>query len=306
MRKLSIVKLACAIVTGAAALAAPPLAGAAGVVFSDSGAQVGDLTGAGDALTLFRAALGNNNGAAPTPGVTTGRREINWDAPGPLDAAADPAFMPGNQFNGLAAPFARGAQFSTPGAGFFVSRRCAQDAAAFPCGGSNILFGMGPGAGNDVNFRAFSEERIFTPVGSNLMDVTFAVPGSPGTAATVSAFGAIFLDVEAANLTSMTFFDEFDVSLGTYLVDASVDSGFSFLGVQFNAGERIGRVRLSLGDMTINGHGSFSALQTDLVALDDFIYSEPLAANRVPEPASLALVGVALLAMQRRRLKAGA
>ena len=78
------------------------------------------------------------------------------------------------------------------------------------------------------------------------------------------------------------------------------DGGFSFLGVQFTGGERVARVRLTLGDMSVLAHGQFSDLRNDLVALDDFIYAEPAA---VPEPASWALLamGAAALARGRRR-----
>ncbi len=289
-------------ILGAACLSLFSPAFAAPVSYSDAGLTVADLTGPADALTRFRSDLGANNGAGPAPGTTTGRREINWDAAG-LDAVADPNFMPGDQFNRVAAPFARGAVFTTPGSGFFVSRRCEQDGAAPPCGGSNILLGLGPGSGTDVNLVAFSAQRIFSPVASNVMDVLFAVPGSPTKAATVSAFGAIFLDVEAADLTSMELFDVAGGSLGKFAPEVAGDSGFSFLGVRFDAGERIARVRLTLGDMTVTGHGSFDAVRNDLVALDDFLYAEPLA---VPAPGSLPLAaaGLGLLAAfaaRRRR-----
>lgn len=284
-----------------AVAAAACLAGAAvaaPVVFADSGPEVTDLSGLGDPLAAFRAALGSNLGAGPNTAGLPGRREINWDAAA-LDSVADPGFMPDDQFNRLAAPFARGAQFATPGSGFFISRRCEQDGQTAPCGGSDVLLGLGPGVGNDVNFRAFSAQRIFTPVGSNLMDVTFAVAGSPGAAATTSAFGAIFLDVETAGLTSMEFFDAGNRSLGQFAVPSGVDSGFSFLGVQFDGGERIARVRIQLGDMQVLGHGRVSALANDLVALDDFIYAEPVAG--VPEPASWALLALGGAALARRR-----
>jgi hypothetical protein len=289
--------LLAAALLAAGLLGAAGAAGAAPTVFSDSGGSVADLSGAGDALALFRDALGANLGAAPNPAGAPGRREINWDAPA-LDAVADPNFMPADQFNRAAAPFARGAQFSTAGDGFFISRRCEQDGAAAPCGGGNILLGLGPGAGNDVNFNAFSAQRIFTPVGSNVMDVSFALPGSPGTPATTSAFGAIFLDVEAPELTAMEFFDLDDHSLGRFAVPVSGDGGFSFLGVRFDGGERIARVRLTLGDMVVLGHGETSPTATDLVALDDFIYAEPAA---LPEPAGLALLALGGATLARRR-----
>ena len=270
----------------------------AAVVYSDSGATPADLSAAADALTIFRSDLGANNGAGPSLGGTTGRREINWDAPA-LDAVADPNFMPADQFNRAVAPFARGAQFSTAGNGFFVSRRCEQDGDAAGCGGSNILFGFGPGSG--TNLSAFSAQRIFSPVSSNVMDVTFAVPGSPGQVATTSAFGAIFTDVEVADLTRMELFGLDDQSLGSFFVPTAVDGGLSFLGVRFDGGELIARVRLTLGDMALTGHGAFAQVNSDFVALDDFIYAEPL--RVVSEPGSVALVLVAAAALSSRRRK---
>lgn len=292
-----------AVATVATVATAGGAARAAPVVYSGAGAEVADLTPTVDA---FRAALGVNNGAGPNAGQTHGRREINWDAPA-LDAVSDPAFMPGDQFNRLAAPFARGAAFSTPGTGFFVSRRCEQDGGLPGCGGSDILLGFGPDAPEDVNFRAFSAQRIFSPVASNVMDVQFALAGSPGVAATVSAFGAVFLDVEAALLTRLEYFDLGGNSLGSFDVEVGPDSGFSFLGVSFDAGERVARVRITLGDMVLTGHGSFDTVRNDLVALDDFIYAEPV---RVSAPGSLALAAAGLLAVagavRRSRRRRGA
>ncbi|MBK9361298.1 MAG: PEP-CTERM sorting domain-containing protein [Rubrivivax sp.] len=288
LRALAAALAATAAILSSGALAAP-------IVFSSAGAGAADLTATVDA---FRAVLGANLGAAPNPTHSPGRREINWDAGAALDGVADPNLMPGNQFNGLASPFARGAQFATPGSGFMISRRCAQDGQTFPCGGSDILLGMGPAAGNNVNFRAFSAERIFTPIGSNIMDVRFAVPGSAGVTASTRAFGAVFLDVEVANLTTMEFFDASSASLGVFGVPVAPDGGFSFLGVQFGGGERVARVRLTLGDMSVLAHGQFSDLRNDLVALDDFIYAEPAA---VPEPATWALLAIGAAALVRRR-----
>jgi hypothetical protein len=46
-------------------------------------------------------------------------------------------------------------------------------------------------------FATFSPSRLFTPVGSNVTEALFFVPGSNGTVpATVSGFGAVFTDVD--------------------------------------------------------------------------------------------------------------
>ncbi len=53
-------------------------------------------------------------------------------------------------------------------------------------------------------------------LGSNITDVNFFVPGSL-SAASVSAFGAVFTDVDLANITSLGFFDLSNQLLGTFL-----------------------------------------------------------------------------------------
>lgn len=84
-------------------------------------------------------------------------------------------------------------EFSTPGTGFLVS---ANAGLATP-----TLFDFS----ND--FQTFSAQRLFTAVGSNITDVLFFAPGTM-SAATTSAFAAIFVDVEAAAQTKIEFFDE--------------------------------------------------------------------------------------------------
>jgi hypothetical protein len=59
----------------------------------------------------------------------------------------------------------------------------------------------------------------------------------------------------------------------------------------FNAGERVGRVRITSGNSLL---GPTESGGLDLVVMDDFIYSEPLASttpSAVPEPATLAMLG---------------
>lgn len=59
-----------------------------------------------------------------------------------------------------------------------------------------------------ATFQSFSPVRIFTPLGSNILDATFSVPGSDAaTPALVTGFGSIFSDVDLANTTSIQFFD---------------------------------------------------------------------------------------------------
>lgn len=268
-----------------AALAGAVLANAAGavpIVTAAGGSGVIAIVGARDA---FRSALGalNPNVAGS---LGSGRREINWD--GVPDAFSAPNAFPPDLFN-VVSP--RGVVFSTPGTGFQLSADATSSAP--------IEFGNIDGLYPTI-FTTFSPQRLFTAIGSNVLDVNFFVPGTPA-AATVSAFGAVFTDVDMANLSSLEFFDASNQSLGVFSAPpATGDETLSFLGVAFTE-ERVSRVRITAGDTAL-GPGVVSG---DLVALDDFIYAEPIAAAPapIPEPSTvvLAALGLAAMALRLRR-----
>jgi len=267
-------------------VAAATSAQAAPVVFQSNGPNAASIQSNVDG---FRSLLGINNGGSAGPFVG-GRREINWD--GVPEGSSSPNAFPGDFFNQATAGRARGASFSTPGAGFQVSTNAIN--------GTNTPNEFGNIDGTYPNeFAVFSAQKLFTAVGSNITDVTFSIPGQPGVAATTNGFGSVFTDVDLAGSTSIEFFDPTNQLLFSQTVRAAQGSEtLSFLGVFFNAGEQVARVRIFSGN-TSPGAGVLDnpAGGVDIVAMDDFIYGEP-----VPEPLTVVMLGLGAVVMMRRRM----
>ena len=251
-----------------AAIAVAP-AYSAPVIHTGAGANAAAITAVRD---LFRAEVGGGTSAGAN-GLFGGlRREINWD--GVPDTLAAPNNLPLNFFN---ANSPRGAVFSTPGTGVAVSANG----------------GIAPIEFDNINptysqiFQTFSAQRLFAAIGSNVVDVNFFAAGTSNAGST-SAFASIFTDVDLLDTTAIEYFDG-AVSLGRFAVPVA-NNGLSFLGVRFNAGERVSRVRITSGNAAL---GPNDGGNVDVVAMDDFLYAEPRQA--VPEPSSLALVALGLL-----------
>lgn len=249
-------------------------------VRSGSGINTGAIQAVVD---QFRTDLGAlNPNVAGSAG--SGRREINWD--GVPDTFAAPNNLPADFFN-VNSP--RGAVFSTPGTGFQVSAD-SDNPTSTPVEFANI------NPNYNQLFAPFSAQRLFTAVGSNIVDVNFFIPGST-TPATVRGFGAVFSDVDVANSTSIQYFDANGNSLGTFSAqnvpgnELAANETFSFLGVSFDSSV-VSRVRITSGNQILGPNN----LEPDLVVMDDFIYGEP-----VPEPATLGLLAVGLPLLLRRR-----
>jgi hypothetical protein len=235
----------------------------------------GDATPASIQGTVdaFRAALGDPNNANNAGPISGGRREINWDGGGAATATSTGPSLTAFQN--------RGATITTPGTGFLQTPLNVTE-----------LTSINPAY--TTTFGTFSAQRIFTPVGSNITDVTFSLPGSGGaTPATVAGFGAVFSDVDLPNATRIEFYDLGGVSIYSKNVpqDTAVDGGLSFLGALANAGERIARVRITTGNGPL-GPTDQNGNPADVAVMDDFLYSEPIA---IPEPSTIVCAMVCAL-----------
>ncbi|MGI9000709.1 MAG: hypothetical protein ACR2GH_03490 [Pseudonocardia sp.] len=189
------------------------------------------------------------------------RQEINWD--GVPDDRAAPNLLPADFFN---TTVPRGVVFATRGTGFQVSANA----------------GVAPIEFDNINptysrlFRTFSPQRLFTPLGSNVMEVDFFVPGT-STPATTNGFGAVFTDVDRPG-TRIEYRDERNRLLWRFDVPASPGrETLSFLGVRF-LDRRVARVRITSGNTVL---GPDERADRDLVVMDDFIFGEPTALGEI-------------------------
>ncbi len=223
----------------------------------------------------YRAALGEpNNPNGPSPDPHIGRREINWDGGGANDTTDVPV-TPFNVFLNT-----RGGQFITPGTGL---------SQAPPSGGpQGGLEGLFDNPTYGTIFSTFSPLRLFTPVGSNITDALFFVPGTNGgVPATVSGFGAVFTDVDQpdgsgpgkkrGNRRASTLIKYFgadgELLFSSFVPASPGDGSLSFFGIVFDDA-RIARVRITGGNVA---PGPDDDRKHDIVVMDDFIYGEPQA-----------------------------
>jgi hypothetical protein len=239
------------------------------IVFQAAGPTAASIQGAVDE---FRAALGEpNNGNTPGP-LASGRREINWDGGGANNTTTAPV-TPFNVFLNT-----RGGQFTTPGIGL---------SQAPPSGGpQGGLAGLFNNPTYGTIFSTFSPLRLFTPVGSNITEALFFLPGTNGAVpATVSGFGAVFTDVDQpdgsgpgtkrGNRRASTLIEYFGadnkVLFSSFVPASPGDASLSFFGIVFDE-PLIARVRITTGD---TAPGPDDDEKHDIVMMDDFIYGEP-------------------------------
>jgi hypothetical protein len=215
----------------------------------------GDITAK---VNEFRALLGEPSNGGTAEEQPTGRREIGWDgaAANPFNNRND---FPANFFN---TTVKSGAVFATPGVGFR---------------NDSLRFGE-VNAGYAAEFNAFSPTKIFSPIGSNIMDVLFQVAGRP-TPAKVTGFGVVFSDVDIDGRTTIEFFNENGTRLAVVTAPKRSDAGgLSFVGAKFPEAV-VARVRLTLGtgSLSANAADVSAGGQADVVVTDNFIYGEPRA-----------------------------
>ena len=240
-------------------------------VFQAAGTSASSIQSTVDA---YRAALGNPNNGNST-GLQTGHREINWDGGNVNVVTTTAPVTPFNTFLDT-----RGAQFTTPGVGLSQA-----PVSGGPQGGLVGLFNNPIYA---TTFSTFSPSRLFTPVGSNVTEARFFVPGTNGTvAALVSGFGAVFTDVDQpdgsgpskkkGNRQASTLIEYFGadgkVLYSSFVPASPGDASLSFFGILFDE-PLIARVRITTGD---TAPGPDDDAHEDIVMMDDFIYGEPQA-----------------------------
>jgi hypothetical protein len=242
---------------------------AAPVVRQGSGADTAALQAIVD---QFRADLGGaNNGVGGS--FTSGRREINWD--GVPDNFSEPNNFPLDFFN-VNSP--RGVIFNAiedaTGAALNQFAVSANTASGVPVRFGNL------NANYSSIFTTFSAQRLFTVRNTHLMEVNFVIPGT-NIPATVNGFGVVFTDVDSATGGNRSLIRVYGVD-GRQLSAASagvLDNGLSFVGISFNAGERIARVVIESGNAALSATNNDGVNGVDVVAMDDFIYGEPRASQ---------------------------
>jgi hypothetical protein len=204
----------------------------------------------------FAASIGEPNNGAEPGFHATGRRQINWDGV-PAQFTNTDAF-PANFFN-VNSP--RGTVYeAVGGTGLRVS--------------DNNFADINPTYGTDL--IPFSEPKLFAPIGSNVLDVRFFIPGTEQPAV-VQSFGAVVVDVDKQDVSRLQAFDKNGHLIADVPVPTRADPDeYSLVGVTFKK-PLIAEVRLILGDTPLGaGVNDVSSGGTaDVVVLDDFIYSEP-------------------------------
>jgi hypothetical protein len=209
---------------------------------------------------------GTNNGVGGS--FPDGYRRLNWD--GVPDNFSEPNFMPGDFFN-VQSP--RGVVFNPlldDGGSAYADFRVSATAAS----GVGVRFSdLNPAYANQ--FTTFSAQRLFMPHAAHAVLAKFYKPGTT-IPATVSGFGVVLVDVDSSldALRSTLIAYGPDGKQLVALTVPALSSGLSFVGITFDAGERIDHVVIRSGTAALGGGVNDSA-SVDVVVMDDMIYGEP-------------------------------
>lgn len=138
------------------------------------------------------------------------------------------------------------------------------------------------------NFVTFNSQRMLAMKWSTAgwgtcssFMITFSIPGT-NIPATVKGFGVVYTDTDTGTNTQMRFFDVNGAQLGgnTTFGALSNSGGLSFVGISYNAGERIAAVEIMSGGMPLAQGGiDGPGFTEDRVAIGAMFYAEPRAAE---------------------------
>jgi hypothetical protein len=247
------------IVTAAVMLAGASTAQAAPTRFEASGSTASAINAK---VADFKAALGSAN-AAGSPAANGGYRDITWDTvPGTDDQVT--TLQPD--------------AFKSDGLYLLANKPTVSEHPSNP-----LVPLLADARFSSINqsyantFTAFTGEKLFAPIDSNVTGVVFLIPGSTN-AGRAAGFGAVFTDVDTAGATRIQYFG----ADGTQLLDQAVPIGtLAFAGATFSEGAVVTAVRITNGNAALSTTVSDSA-STDVVAMDDFVYGEPTDGDTIP------------------------
>ena len=262
---------------------------------SSSGAGPSDISGT---FASFQQNLGGVDHIGDPTAFDDGFRSIDWDGISPAAVDRDPntgdLLLFPEFFNADFSPLARGIEIRT----FFVTPIVSAASTDPPI--SDLATGQpvqppvefgGLNSTYPNEFIPFSSERLFASQDDNVFNLFFFVPGTE-TPATVNAFGAVFADVDLPGTSQVEFFGVDGELLFQGFVPTA-NQGLSFLGATLADGLEIAQVRITAGNVPF-GETENPAAGLDVVALDDFLYSEPQAidtSNAPPDAAGNTLSG---------------
>jgi hypothetical protein len=249
------------------------------------GGNAGNATTAAAAESAFEAQIGGVKNTAPAP-QTGGFRFISWD--GVKTDGTDNVAGPNSTV--LITPGTVGIPLDRfQGQGVFFGAVYAVSSDGF----STVNPSVGPSAtAPNGLFPAFTKPNTFAMFNDNGIDFKFVAPSATNTAlvpAVSSGFGAIFLNVQNPNTTTVQYFHG-STLLDTLNVPTNPTPGTAiFAGELFNSPE-VTNVLLTLGqgvifkfDGTTFSAGAPNSATNNLVAVDDWVFPEPIpAANGFP------------------------